>query len=79
MGTIRFALRTNKPLKDNTCMVELIYQKNGVRKFFNTGLKSFKETWSQDEQGFIYLNKPAAKKLMPAVEYSKIPTQDELK
>ena len=79
MGTIRFALRTNKPMKDQRCMVELIYQISRVRRFYNTGLKSFKETWNQDEQSFVYLNKQQAKKLLPDVEYIKIPTQDEVK
>ncbi|MFZ4769609.1 MAG: phage integrase SAM-like domain-containing protein [Ferruginibacter sp.] len=78
MGTIRFALRTNKPLKDNSCMVELVYQKNGTRRFYNTGLKAFKENWDLTGQELIYLNKAKAKKLLPGVDNSKIPTQDEV-
>lgn len=78
MGTIRFALRTNKPLKDNSCMVELVYQKNGIRRFYNTGLKAFKENWDLTHQELIYLNKAKAKKLLPGVDDSKIPTQDEV-
>ena len=60
-------------------MVELIYQKNGARRFYNTGLKAFKENWSLADQSFIHLNKASAKKLLPGIADSKIPTADEVK
>ncbi|MDB5250423.1 MAG: hypothetical protein JWQ40_4817, partial [Segetibacter sp.] len=41
MGTIRFALRTDKALKNGTSPIDLIYQVSGQRKFFRTDLKLY--------------------------------------
>lgn len=77
MGTIRFELRTEKKDKEGKAPVRLIYQVSGQRKYHNTGQKSFSQTWDSVNQQVIYLDKKAAKKLVPEIKYDLLPTSKE--
>jgi integrase len=78
MGTIRFILRTDKPGKELLCPVQLIYQLSGKRKYFTTKGKLRAENWDPDKQIGIYRDKKAAKLLLPAVQYSTLPSSKDI-
>ncbi len=78
MGTLRFNLRSDKKLKDGTCPVELIYQVEGQRKYFNTGIKLREEMWDPKIQKALYLDRKTAKKLLPLVDYDTLPTNRDI-
>ncbi len=50
MGTIRYTLRKDKPLKNGTAPVELVYQVKGQRKYYRTDKKLFPENWDPEKQ-----------------------------
>ncbi len=77
MSTIRFSLRKDKKLKDGTAPIELVYQIKGQRKYYNTAYKSFSKCWDVENQKAIYLDKKAAKKSLPGVDYDLIPTNKQ--
>ena len=74
MSTIRYVLRTDKPLKNGKSPIDLIYQVSGQRKYYRTNLKLFAENWNQEKQNTIYLDKKTAKKLLPSIDYDLLPT-----
>ena len=78
MGTIRFKLRTDKPDKDGYSPLELIYSVSNQRKKFSTGIKLLSEYWDRKEQSVIYLDKRTAKKLLPTIDFDKLPNTDEV-
>ena len=78
MSTIRYVLRTDKPLKNGKSPIDLIYQVSGQRKYYRTNLKLFAENWDQEKQNAIYLEKKAAKKLLPSIDYDKLPTAKDI-
>ncbi len=63
MGTTRLVLRTDKPLRNGKCPLDLIYQVSGQRKYFRTDKKLYPASWDAEKQKPIYLNKQDAKKL----------------
>src|SRR5690348_13273615 len=77
MGTIRFELRTEKKDKEGKAPLRLVYQISGQRKYYNTGQKTFSQTWDIEEQHVVYMDKKAAKKLCPEINYSLLPTSKE--
>lgn len=79
MGTIRFELRKEKADKGGKTPIRLIYQIKGQRKYYNTGLKTLPACWDDQNQQTIYIEKRAAKKLAPTVDYSLFLTDKEAK
>ncbi len=79
MGTIRFELRKEKIDKQGKSPIRLIYQIKGQRKYFNTGLKTLPACWDDHNQQTIYVEKRAAKKLTPTIDYSLFFTDKEVK
>ncbi len=77
MGTVRFVLRTDKPNKEGLSPIELIYQIKRKRKYFRTSEKLYLENWNGKEQKANYLDKRAAKKLLPLVLYNTLPSSKE--
>ena len=77
MGTIRFELRTEKKDKEGKAPLRLIYQISGQRKYYNTGQKTYPETWHVSNQKVIYLDKKAAKKVAPKISYNLLPSAYE--
>lgn len=78
MGTIRFVLRTDKADKEGLSPIQLIYQLSGERKYFKTGDKLRSENWDPENQQAIYLDKKAAKKLLPGVTFNLLPSAKEI-
>lgn len=78
MGTIRFTLRSDKPDKDGVCPVQLIYQLSGQRKYFNTDEKLLPKNWDPENQQAVYLDKKAAKKLLPHVNFNSLPSSKQV-
>src|SRR5688572_11674688 len=69
--TLRFWLRTDRPNKDGSAPVHLIYQIQGQRKYYALpGTKLFSINWDANKQQAIYLDKKAAKQKDPAFNYS---------
>ncbi len=79
MGTIRFELRTEKQDKERKSPIRLIYQISGQRKYYSTGLKTFPQTWDSAKQQVLYLDKKAAKKLVPPIDFDLLPSDKEAK
>jgi len=79
MGTIRFELRNAKADKDGKAPIRLIYQVKGQRKYYNTGLKILPECWDKKEQQAFYLEKKAARKLYPGINYELLLVASEVK
>lgn len=78
MGTIRFVLRIDKPLKNGTSPIDLIYQVSGQRKYYRTDIKLFPQSWDAVLQKPLYLDKKQAKKLLPHIDYDLLPTFREI-
>jgi hypothetical protein len=78
MGTVRFNLRVDKPLKDGTCPIDTVYQVQGSRVCYRTDFKIFKQFWDPKKQIAIYLNKKEAKKLAPELNQLSIPLEIEI-
>jgi integrase len=79
MGTIRFELRTEKIDQQGKAPIRIIYQISGQRKYHNTGKKLHKENWNADKQEAVYMDKKAAKKLLPTVDFDLLPTDKEVR
>jgi integrase len=79
MGTLRFELRTHKTDKHGKSPLLLNYQVSGQRKYHNTGLKAFSQSWEADNQQAVYLDKKAAKKLLPSVDYDLLMTDRQVR
>jgi integrase len=77
MGTIRFELRTEKKDKEGKAPLRLIYQISGQRKYYNSGQKTFSQTWDAHQQQVIYIDRKAAKKLTPPIDFNLLPSQKE--
>lgn len=78
MGTARFVLRIDKPLKDGKCPIDLIYQVSGQRKYYRTDKKLFSANWDPKLQSALYLDKKAAKKLLPNTDYDLLPAAKDI-
>ncbi len=88
MGTARFVLRIDKPLKkDGRYPIDLIYQLNGIkvngkykhsRTYYRTDKKLFKSYWDAKKQIALYLDKKAAKKALPEIDYDLLPTAKDI-
>src|SRR4028118_825159 len=76
MGTIRFALRTDKPLKNGTSPVDLIYQVSGQRKYYRTEIKLQPCSWDPNTQKAVYVDKKQAKAL--SVDFNLLPASNEI-
>lgn len=79
MGTVRFEIRKEKADKQSKAPIRLIYQIKGQRKYYNTGLKILPECWNEKDQKAIYLEKKAAKKIVPLIDYALFLTDKEAK
>src|ERR1700730_5163452 len=79
MGTIRFELRNEKADKDGKAPIRLIFQVKGQRKYYNTGHKLPPESWNKKEQQAIYIDKKAAKRLYPAINFELLLAASEVK
>lgn len=78
MGTVRFVIRTDKPLNNGTSPIDLIYQVSGQRKYYRTDKKLHAANWDATKQVAIYLDKKAAKKALPLVEYDLLPSSKDI-
>lgn len=78
MGTIRFTLRIDKPNKEGLSPIELIYQLSGKRKYFRTKERLRSENWNDKDQKVIYLDRRAAKKLLPTIDYDLLPSSKQV-
>lgn len=63
MSTLRLEIRKDKIDKNSMAPVYLVYQIQGTRKYFPTGVKSYPENWDTTSQEFIYLKKGELLKL----------------
>src|SRR5258708_5556660 len=67
--TFRFWLRDDKPNKDGSAAIHLIYSIQGQRKYYAIpGVKLFSVNWNADEQQAIYVEKKAARKKLQLME-----------
>jgi integrase len=57
MGTIRFELRKEKKDKEDKAPIRIIYQIEGQRKYYSTGLKTFEANWDEKSQAAVYVKK----------------------
>ena len=78
MGTVRLVLRIDKADKEGSSPIQLIYQLSGKRKYFQTREKVRAENWDATNQQTIYLDKKAAKKVLPLVPYDLLPSSNEV-
>lgn len=78
MGTVRFVLRIDKPNKEGTSPIELVYQLSGKRKYFRTKEKLHFENWNDKNQIANYLDRKAAKKVLPGTDYNLLPSAREV-
>lgn len=78
MGTARYILRIDKPLKDGKSPIDLIYQVTGQRKYYRTDKKLFPANWDAKLQNALYINRKAAKRLMPCIDYDLLPTAQDI-
>lgn len=77
--TLRFWLRTDRPNKDGSAPVHLIYQIQGQRKYFSIpGIRLFSINWDPKTQQAIYLDKKAAKKKDPSFDPKNLLTASEM-
>ncbi len=76
MGTIRFVHRLDKPLKNGTSPIELIYQVSGQRKYYRTELKLHPCSWDTNTQKAVYVDKKKAKAL--SVDFYSLPAYNEV-
>ncbi len=70
MGTTRFIQKTDKADKNGLMPIDLIYQLHGQRKFYRMDKKMLPANWDADNQKAIYLDKNAAKKIKPPIDYA---------
>jgi site-specific recombinase XerD len=62
--TLRFWLRTDRPNKDGSAQVHLVYQIQGQRKYYAIpGIKLFSINWDLVNHKAIYLDRKTAKKI----------------
>lgn len=54
MGTIRFELRKEKKDQNSLSPIRLIYSIQGIRKYYNTGLKTYEQSWDDKEQQVVF-------------------------
>lgn len=78
MGTIRFVIRKDKSDNENKSPIELVYQLNGVRKYYHTKEKLQACNWNEKSQDALFLSKSTAKELYPTVNYTLLPTKKEV-
>ena len=78
MGTIRFVIRKDKTDNENKSPIELVYQLNGVRKYYHPKEKLHVINWNEKAQEALFLNKATAKDLAPLADYSLLPTKKEI-
>ncbi|WP_018614000.1 Arm DNA-binding domain-containing protein [Segetibacter koreensis] len=74
MRTIHYVLCADKPLKNGTSPIDLIYQVSSQRRYYRTNIRLYPQSWDSDAQKTIYFDKKQAKKLRPEVHYDSFPT-----
>ena len=77
MVTIRYILRTDKPLKSGQFPLDLLYQVKGQRKYYRTNIKLFEKSWDQ-EKHVVYLDKKTVRNLLPGINYDLLPTAKDV-
>jgi len=77
MSTIRLNLRTDKALRSGHAPIELIFQVQGQRKYYNTGQKVYPYNWNASTQKSIRIDKKTAKVEAPGIDYDLLLTQSE--
>ena len=78
MGTLRFELRADKADADGKQPIELIYHVKGFRTRYRTKEKVFPVNWDHENQTAIYINRDAAKKLIPAIPFTDLPASRDI-
>jgi integrase len=79
MGTIKFVLKTDKVDKKGLMPIDLMYQLHGQRKFHRLALKMPPGNWDAATQRAVYLDKDAAKKKAPLVDFAHYLKSSEVK
>lgn len=65
--TLRFWLRTDRPNRDGSSPIHLVYQVRGDKRLYAVpGVKLFPANWNVKEQAAIYISKSTAEKLKAA-------------
>lgn len=72
-STFRFELFIPRTDKEGKAPIRLIYQISGIRKFISTNEKVYLQCWDKENKQVIYLDKRTAKRLLPDVDYAKLP------
>ncbi len=73
LGTLRFWLRTDRPNKDGSAPIHLVYQLRGNKRCYSIPKAIiFPINWNAELQQAIYLDKEAAKKLVPEIKYDSL-------
>ena len=78
MGTVRFNLRKDKSLANNSCPIDLVYQIHGKRVCYRVKHKIYPQLWDDEKQQAFYLNKKEAKKHLPQISCDAIPLEMEI-
>lgn len=80
MANSTFYLELNTYRKDKIgCVpVRLNYQVDSVRKRIQTAIKVFPENWDKDNQQVIYLDKRTAARILPNVDFYKLPMAQDV-
>lgn len=77
--TLRFWLRTDRPNKDGSSPIHLVYQIQGQRKYYAVpGIKLFAINWDPSNQEVIYRDKKAAKSIDQDFDYQKLLQASEI-
>jgi len=61
-GTIRFEIRKDAIDKNGRCLIRLVYQVRGYRRYFSTGLKFILPNWDAINQRAVFIDKTRAKR-----------------
>ena len=72
MSAIHFGLRKDKPDKFGQYPLDLIYSVSNQRKRYYTGVKLFLQYWNKNIQKIEYLDKRAAKQLLPNIDFNTL-------
>jgi integrase len=76
--TFRFWHRNDRPNKDGTAPIHLVYQIKGQRKYLAIAdAKLFPVNWNADEQQAVYIEKKIARRLAPDIDVNSLLTASE--
>ncbi|MEH6304664.1 site-specific integrase [Olivibacter sp. CPCC 100613] len=77
--TTNFILRTDKKNLKGECPIVLTVSVSGALRKVSTGISILPEQWNYEHKKAFYLNRQAAKSLLPSMNYDLLPSADEIK